>query len=178
MHRLNGGGSRPGNCPAGILQPWASGPWRRWTERNPCTAHVTRHFIVCRVVSEPGNYDLIYTYKPPVSVGISVSPSGPRAADRISRLTGARHARGHDPAPRIARRLASGGRRTAPVACAHSANIHDLHLCNALVMRAANVRAALARGATPAHACRSPLSNAGAWREHLFRRTMVTVSCS
>ena len=72
---------------------------------------------------------LVYTYKPPVSVGISVSPSGPRAADRISRLTGARHARGHDPAPRIARRFASGGRRTAPVACARSANIHDLHLC-------------------------------------------------
>ena len=31
----HGGGSRPGYCPAGILQPWASGPWRRSTERNP-----------------------------------------------------------------------------------------------------------------------------------------------
>ena len=40
-------------------------------------------------------------------------------------------------------------------------------------MRAANVRAALARGANPAHACRSPLSNAGAWRDYFFapRRT-------
>ena len=117
---------------------------------------------------------LVYTYKPPVSVpGMSVTAHRPRAADRISRLTGARHARGHDPAPRMARRLASGGRRTAPVACARSANIHDLHLRDALAMRAANVRAALARGANPAHACRSPLSNAGAWRDYFFapRRT-------
>ena len=52
-------------------------------------------------------------------------------------------------------------------------NIHDLHLRDALAMRAANVRAALARGANPAHACRSPLSNAGAWRDYFFapRRT-------
>ena len=119
--------------------------------------------------------DGLSTINLPILSGATWAPSAPCSLGaaphlRISRLTGARHARGHDPAPRVARRLASGGRRTAPVACARSANSHGLRLCNALAMRAAGVRAALSRGANPAHACRYPHSNAGAWRDSSFAR--------
>ena len=115
---------------------------------------------------------VIYTYKPPVSVGISVSPSGVRGLARptASRVSPVRAT----PVAMIPRHGLLGGSR--PVAAeplqslARALPTFTTCTCAMRLRCAPNVRAALSRGANPAHACRSPLSNAGAWRDYFFAR--------